>query len=292
MELPDKSQAVKGLKGAASQVFLAFVTTDGLLTNPNIQKITGLTKATVNKALFELSGVYINEIQQGVYILNNIGRELVGWEPIEELNTMTTKEHPGFIYFITSGNYVKIGYAKDPRKRAYQIQTGNPEEITLVGAIEGTKEDERLLQIRFAKLHYRNEWYLLDGELTDVVQEAKKAWKKNFFPTTAGINLNYINQEELKAVVPENFSRDVYELLKSCGIGEPMLSRLSSMDHVTTDYASAHIEYWRTEKKAPAMLIHRLRNNDPVPEFAKKKADLPYEPDRYTKGKYSDIIQS
>ena len=63
------------------------------------------------------------------------------------------------LYFIRSGQYVKIGVSANPRGRIASIQTGNPDPIEVLGVVPGDRELEKELHREFAPLHHRGEWF-------------------------------------------------------------------------------------------------------------------------------------
>lgn len=100
-------------------------------------------------------------------------------------------------------------------------------------------------------------------------------------PTTTAINTSKDLNNNAEAV-EENIS-----LLKSAGVGEPMRSRIAKLEHVTPELIKAHAAKVKREKKSVGMLIHRLRENDPMPET---KRDPEAERRKYVDGKYSEFI--
>lgn len=71
----------------------------------------------------------------------------------------------GYVYLITDGEYLKIGYSVNPPKRVAELQTGNARLLSLVGTIEGTEEDERLLHAKYARHNVLQEWFELHEEI-------------------------------------------------------------------------------------------------------------------------------
>jgi hypothetical protein len=55
------------------------------------------------------------------------------------------------------------------------------------------------------------------------------------------------------------------QLLKKAGIGEPTLSEIAALPHVTIGYAAAHIRKIEKDGDSIGLLIHRLREGDPAP---------------------------
>nr|DAD94560.1 MAG TPA: hypothetical protein [Siphoviridae sp. ctREU2] len=68
------------------------------------------------------------------------------------------------LYLIESGNYVKIGYAKDIDKRMLQYATHNPN-FSLVDATYGELSDEKDLHRILKPYRYINEWYYFNKEV-------------------------------------------------------------------------------------------------------------------------------
>ena len=92
-------------------------------------------------------------------------------------------------------------------------------------------------------------------------------------PTTNALNIEsntVVKKELVTKESPEtcnpHFSES-HQILKSGGIGEPMASRLSSMDHVTPYYLIGHIQQAKKDKIHIRLLIHRIRSDDPTPRL-------------------------
>lgn len=71
----------------------------------------------------------------------------------------------GYVYLITDGEYVKIGYSVNPPKRVAELQTGNARVLSLLGTIKGTEQDERALHAKYAHLNVLQEWFELDSAI-------------------------------------------------------------------------------------------------------------------------------
>jgi len=63
------------------------------------------------------------------------------------------------LYFIRSGQYVKIGVSATPRRRIASIQTGNPEPIEVLAIVEGDASLEADLHRRLASFRKQGEWF-------------------------------------------------------------------------------------------------------------------------------------
>jgi hypothetical protein len=75
------------------------------------------------------------------------------------------------IYFIRSGDFVKIGHCvRDPIRRLGKLQVGNPMTLELIAMADGDREEERNWHARFRTLHVRGEWFRLDEPLRKAIK--------------------------------------------------------------------------------------------------------------------------
>lgn len=75
------------------------------------------------------------------------------WEAQQRRNVQ------GYVYCITDGTAVKIGYSVAPEKRVPELQTGNPRVLTLLGFLKGTEADERRLHRKHRAENILQEWF-------------------------------------------------------------------------------------------------------------------------------------
>lgn len=84
----------------------------------------------------------------------------------------------GHIYFIATESepqLVKIGHtARCPLGRMRALQTGCPHKLRLALIIDGSVQDERNLHQKFANRRYRAEWFLLDGPVSEFIENARE----------------------------------------------------------------------------------------------------------------------
>jgi hypothetical protein len=83
----------------------------------------------------------------------------------------------GKIYFLCSDNKIKIGYTKGSiEKRIQQLNTGSPNKIYKLGWIEGDKEIEKQLHIKFSEYRIRSngEWFLGNQKIIDYINEVNQ----------------------------------------------------------------------------------------------------------------------
>lgn len=79
--------------------------------------------------------------------------------------TAQRRARQGYVYLITDGEYLKIGYSVNPKKRAAELQTGNARKLTLLGFFPGTEADERKLHRKYIKDNELQEWFRISDAL-------------------------------------------------------------------------------------------------------------------------------
>lgn len=77
------------------------------------------------------------------------------------------------IYFISDGEYIKIGYTnkKDSNNRLKSLQTANARELFSLCEIPGYRKIEKELHNKFQHFHVRGEWYKKDRDLVDYIRQ-------------------------------------------------------------------------------------------------------------------------
>lgn len=89
------------------------------------------------------------------------------------------------IYFVTDGEYLKIGYTdNDVSRRIASLQSGNARKLELVGTIEGSKEAEHVLHCVFREFRVSGEWFLYN--IDKIAESANQS----------AINYNYSDLED------------------------------------------------------------------------------------------------
>jgi hypothetical protein len=66
------------------------------------------------------------------------------------------------VYFIrdTKTLAIKIGFClKNPEKRLAALQTGNCNDLRLLGSVSGSLFHEKLLHAQFSQFHVQGEWF-------------------------------------------------------------------------------------------------------------------------------------
>jgi DNA-binding transcriptional regulator YdaS (Cro superfamily) len=75
----------------------------------------------------------------------------------------------GFVYAMTLGDLVKIGYSSSPANRRCKVQSDAPGKVVLVGQIAATKKREHELHSLFKPWHHFGEWYRFEGLVASFV---------------------------------------------------------------------------------------------------------------------------
>jgi hypothetical protein len=79
---------------------------------------------------------------------------------------------PG-VYFVRSGELIKIGFTNNLDTRMSGLQTGNISEIELLAMLHGPRSLERRLHSLFAEHRERGEWFRVNDRLTGFL----KSWR-------------------------------------------------------------------------------------------------------------------
>jgi len=90
---------------------------------------------------------------------------------------VTVRPTPCFVYFMTCGNFVKIGRSEYPQSRLETLQAGSPYTIEIAASFPGPPALEKALHKKFDHLRHAGEWFTLSDEIRD---EMKKLRKKSY----------------------------------------------------------------------------------------------------------------
>lgn len=77
-------------------------------------------------------------------------------------NSIFSRNNGKILYFISDGDFVKVGVANDVYKRLRELQTGNPQNLFIEAKFEGLGYLESYCHNQLKKFHYRNEWFKID----------------------------------------------------------------------------------------------------------------------------------
>lgn len=90
----------------------------------------------------------------------------------------------GYVYLISDGTAVKVGYSTKPEARVNELQTGNPRELLLLAKKQGTEVTEATLHNRFIDDNLILEWFRPSTALLSWFgvrwdTDKRLAWMKN-----------------------------------------------------------------------------------------------------------------
>jgi len=80
------------------------------------------------------------------------------WRP-KGRKALRTKLNSGFIYFLRSGDLIKIGFATNVQRRISSLQIANPAPLVLLATMKGSPRREKQLHHRFRSLRVSGEWF-------------------------------------------------------------------------------------------------------------------------------------
>lgn len=105
-----------------------------------------------------------------------------GWVINGPYPLSTFPELGPFVYYIQCGSFIKIGTSINPESRVDQLRRGGKairpslwvEDPRLIAYVPGNVAKERELHRQFASLRDNGEWFLMNDELIEHVQEAQQ----------------------------------------------------------------------------------------------------------------------
>lgn len=88
------------------------------------------------------------------------------------------RKKPQLVYFIQSGNTVKIGLSASPKERLANMAVGNHADLKLLATATGGMRRERAFHKRFADDHIRGEWFELSPAIKKCIAGLRSARKR------------------------------------------------------------------------------------------------------------------
>lgn len=122
------------------------------------------------------------------------------------------------IYFISDGEYIKIGYTKgDPKDRLASLQSGNARQLTLVSTISGNITKKQTLHQRFHHLKARGEWFQLTEEIEKFINFSETEKEQEFLkPYIDPIGLDVGVDAWFQRCPKDQLHKILQEVTKSC----------------------------------------------------------------------------
>jgi len=112
------------------------------------------------------------------------------------------KELVDYLYFISDGEYLKIGKTKHPKKRLANLQVGNPRELKIIGCFEVTDAiEENLCEHPETFFHTLLKDYRESGEWFDITSLFKFLLRAFYF------QMVFPNFNEIYAMGPNDAAK-------------------------------------------------------------------------------------
>lgn len=81
---------------------------------------------------------------------------------------------PGYIYFVKSGDFIKIGYSRSLAARFHKLRTDAPVELELLHIEGGSVKQEKCFHRHFAAIRSHGEWFHCKPELLTFIDQRKQ----------------------------------------------------------------------------------------------------------------------
>jgi hypothetical protein len=95
-------------------------------------------------------------------------------DPLSCLNlTPVGQKITGFVYFMESGGFIKIGWALDPLFRLKTISAMSPVPVKIVGMFEGDLKVEKAVHEKFSEYRHHGEWFSKSPEIVSFIEQNK-----------------------------------------------------------------------------------------------------------------------
>ena len=72
-----------------------------------------------------------------------------------------------YIYAITNGTQIKIGYSGNVKRRLKQLNTGSADKLYILCTFIGGRELEQEIHIKFGYNRINGEWFKVDQDMLD-----------------------------------------------------------------------------------------------------------------------------
>lgn len=83
----------------------------------------------------------------------------------------------GWVYFMTDGTEIKVGWSGDVERRRYRVQQDRGKPVTIITKFPGTEMDESVLKAVLAGFRTSGEWHQDDPYVRDVMALLHK-WRR------------------------------------------------------------------------------------------------------------------
>lgn len=93
--------------------------------------------------------------------------------PRRRIRKLTGKPTPGFIYYVSNGEFIKIGWSRNWKKRVGSLQTAFPHKLDVLLVHAGTKHEELKQHLVWERLLVQGEWHRRDPLLLAHIEKLR-----------------------------------------------------------------------------------------------------------------------
>jgi T5orf172 domain len=113
----------------------------------------------------------------------------------------------GYVYFLRRAGEIKIGWSKNPFRRADDLKTGASDKVKSLVALNGTRRHEKLLHRQFERHRRNGEWFTAAPALAEFIARC--------------VMLGHFEFEPLESVAEASPMRRNEETASSAGEARP-----------------------------------------------------------------------
>src|SRR5579885_1481545 len=88
---------------------------------------------------------------------------------------MAPKGSSGFVYFVTNGDAIKIGFASDVAKRLTDLQVAHHAPLSLLGSIKALPREEKEIHQKLKHIRIMGEWFQVHDDVFSLMEEYEKS---------------------------------------------------------------------------------------------------------------------
>ena len=150
------------------------------------------------------------------------------------------------IYFIQSGQYLKVGYTSNMKNRYRKYVTENPNQIKLIGQCKGGFDVEKRIHKQLAKWKHNREWFIFNDDVKLLIRDIIKENKDNDEPSKElGVKVksqhleihkflsSYVTEDDYIDITPELRSLISKEFEITLDVVSKYLTKLKKLNLLT-----------------------------------------------------------
>ena len=96
--------------------------------------------------------------------------EMREWNRVGDKRASRRFRAPGRVYFVRSGDLIKIGFAQNVNERISDLRTASASQIHLIVSIRGSRYSEQCLHWQFRPSRERGEWFRETDDLRAFIE--------------------------------------------------------------------------------------------------------------------------